>query len=33
VVVGEVDDALESFLRGWSGGQSFDPRRSMMEDA
>jgi DnaJ-class molecular chaperone len=31
VVLGDADDALETFLRGWSAGHSFDPRRSMME--
>ena len=31
VVLGDADDALETFLRGWSTGHSFDPRRSMME--
>ena len=31
VVLGDADDALEAFLRGWSAGHSFDPRRSMME--
>jgi DnaJ-class molecular chaperone len=31
VVLGDADEALETFLRGWSAGHSFDPRRSMME--
>jgi DnaJ-class molecular chaperone len=31
VVLSDADDALETFLRGWSAGHSFDPRRSMME--
>ena len=31
LVLGEVDDALETFLRGWSEEHSSDPRRSMME--
>jgi DnaJ-class molecular chaperone len=31
VVVSDADEALETFLRGWSAGHSFDPRRSMME--
>ena len=31
VVLGDADEALESFLRGWSASHSFDPRRSMME--
>jgi DnaJ-class molecular chaperone len=31
VVLGDADDALESFLRGWTAGHDFDPRRSMME--
>jgi len=31
VVLGDADDALETFLRGWSAGHSFDPRRGMME--
>ena len=31
VVLGDTDEALETFLRGWSTGHSFDPRRSMME--
>ena len=31
VVLGNADEALETFLQGWSAGQSYDPRRSMME--
>ncbi len=31
VVLGDADDALETFLRGWSAAHDFDPRRSMME--
>ena len=31
LVLGDVDDALETFLRGWSEEHSSDPRRSMME--
>lgn len=31
VVLGNMDEALETFLRDWPAGQSFDPRRSMME--
>jgi DnaJ-class molecular chaperone len=31
VVLGDADDALETFLRGWSADHGFDPRRSMME--
>jgi DnaJ-class molecular chaperone len=32
VVLGDADDALETFLRGWSADHSFDPRRGMMEE-
>ena len=31
VVLGDADDALETFLRNWSTGHSFDPRKTMME--
>jgi DnaJ-class molecular chaperone len=31
VVLSNADDALATFLRGWQAGQTFDPRRSMME--
>jgi DnaJ-class molecular chaperone len=33
VALGDADEALEVFLRGWSAGHSFDPRRSMVEDS
>ncbi|MBW4022039.1 MAG: J domain-containing protein [Proteobacteria bacterium] len=33
VVLGNADDALETFLRGWSAGAAYDPRRSMMEES
>jgi DnaJ-class molecular chaperone len=33
VVLGDADEALETFLRGWSAGHSFNPRRSMMESS
>ena len=33
LVLGETDEALETFLRGWSAEHRFDPRRSMMEES
>ena len=31
LVLGQADEALETFLRDWPGGKGFDPRRSMTE--
>ena len=33
VVVGTVDDQLETFLRGWTAGQAANPRRNMTGEA